>query len=322
MTSLFGCAAAALPIAYGAGPVSMLASGDSSQQPAPTPPAAQAPPRDVRPTSMTRVAFGGISCPCIQGDLSWTAEEADACTTQSQSLIYLSNTFSTSLPAVADARSDLRICIGAFHVRKEREEQELDQLNQRLAMAREAADHAATAAPVATYLMIPASVTTEPVAAEEANVSGDPSPAESPARPPTARERKMAADAKAAREAKRAEARAAGDAERARAKEKREDEARAAAEAEAKSNAEACGPAPTISAWDGIPRGVEPFFKRLANDPDSVEFIECTRPNLLPYPTCWSIVCHVRAKNALGAKIVKRIAFGKNPTGWGKLLED
>jgi hypothetical protein len=124
----------------------------------------------------------------------------------------------------------------------------------------------------------------------------------------TASERKTAAKAKADREAKRAAIRTAKDA--------REKEIAAAVTAAKDSM---CGPAPKISGWDDLPVGLKSYFKDMANDPDSVEFLACTEPALRNPPLCWATACRVRAKNGFGAKVLRNMVFGKNHLGWSTI---
>lgn len=84
----------------------------------------------------------------------------------------------------------------------------------------------------------------------------------------------------------------------------------------------ACGPLPKPSAWDGIPRGLKRYFERRANDPDSVEFVGCTDVAKNDPPRCWMVTCDVRAKNAFGAKILRRFVFRKNATDWETVSGD
>jgi hypothetical protein len=127
------------------------------------------------------------------------------------------------------------------------------------------------------------------------------------------REEKRKAEV-AEREEKRRAERAAKKAE----KEERVRQAKAAAEELVRAY---CGPEPERSAWDGTYEGVERYFKKIANDPDSVDFAGCTPMVLKGPPKCWVTVCNVRAKNGFGAKILRALAFSKSSEGWTDLSD-
>lgn len=67
------------------------------------------------------------------------------------------------------------------------------------------------------------------------------------------------------------------------------------------------GKYPSVSSWDGVPYVVERYIKRIANDPDSIEFEGCTA---LTYSSAgWNTMCKVRGKNAFGGKILSLYKF-------------
>lgn len=86
-----------------------------------------------------------------------------------------------------------------------------------------------------------------------------------------------------------------------------DEEARKKAAAEEQATAAArnleqrLGPKPYQSPWDGSVDPVEDYFENLANDPDSVEFGECSE--VTPGSTGWMVRCVYRAKNAFGAMV-------------------
>jgi hypothetical protein len=118
---------------------------------------------------------------------------------------------------------------------------------------------------------------------------------------------------------RRAAVRAAKQAER----EKRAQEASAAEEqraaAQAAEDDKFCGEAPKRSGWDGIWIGLERAFKAIANDPDSIEFVNCGNLLRRSRPSCWTTSCAVRGKNAFGVKILRDMTFGKAADGWRSL---
>ncbi len=154
--------------------------------------------------------------------------------------------------------------------------------------------------------------------------AADEAPAAPSARPVklTPAQRKAAAEREekrkveaAAREEQRKADRAAKKAE----KEERARQAKAAAEELVRAY---CGPQPERSAWDGTYDGVEHYFKKIANDPDSVDFAGCTPMVLKGPPKCWVTLCNVRAKNGFGAKILRQLVFSKSSRGWEDLSDD
>jgi len=70
------------------------------------------------------------------------------------------------------------------------------------------------------------------------------------------------------------------------------------------------GAIPLISPWDGVPYVVKRYIKRIANDPDSIEFEGCT--TITYSDTGWNTMCKVRGKNAFGAKILTIYKFTIN----------
>jgi hypothetical protein len=137
----------------------------------------------------------------------------------------------------------------------------------------------------------------------------------------TAAQRKAAAEREEKRKAEAAEREEKRKAERAAKKAEKEERARQAKAAAEELVRAYCGPEPERSAWDGIYIGVERYFKKIANDPDSVEFTGCTPAVLKGPPRCWVTECGVRAKNAFGAKILRALTFGKNSDGWADLSD-
>lgn len=77
-----------------------------------------------------------------------------------------------------------------------------------------------------------------------------------------------------------------------------------------------CGdpPAGCGGGWDGECIGTKAAFKKIAHDPGSVDVENCTQPRLTK-EHCWVSECTVRAKNALGAKVVSRHRFGFSTLG-------
>jgi hypothetical protein len=71
----------------------------------------------------------------------------------------------------------------------------------------------------------------------------------------------------------------------------------------------------TIS-WDSFaPTVAADYVKTKANDPDAIDVKNCTALRF-DKEHCWLTDCDVRAKNAFGAKILKRIRFsiGRDPS--------
>jgi len=164
---------------------------------------------------------------------------------------------------------------------------------------------------------LPPSDTDDPAAADQPTTAPAPPPVKlTPAQRKAAAEREAQRKAAAAeREEKRKADRAAKKAE----KEERGRQAKAAAEELVKAY---CGPEPERSAWDGTYEGVERYFKKIANDPDSVDFAGCTPMILKGPPKCWVTACNVRAKNGFGAKILRTLIFSKSSRGWEDLSDD
>lgn len=127
---------------------------------------------------------------------------------------------------------------------------------------------------------------------------------EPPRRKLSAAERQAIADKKSAREAQRAAA-------------KKESEARtvAAARATAEARTAYCGDSPKSGYRDLIR-----FYRDQANDPDSVEFAECSGVLERPMPTCWVVTCKIRESNAFGAKMITPHFFKKSDRdGWQEI---
>ncbi|MBK7042985.1 MAG: hypothetical protein IPH50_04370 [Rhodanobacteraceae bacterium] len=61
------------------------------------------------------------------------------------------------------------------------------------------------------------------------------------------------------------------------------------------------GPKPVQSAWDGSYSEIDRYLKRMAHDPDSIEFVGCSAP--LVTDGGWNIRCEYRGKNAFGALV-------------------
>lgn len=115
---------------------------------------------------------------------------------------------------------------------------------------------------------------------------------------------------------RRAAVRAAKQAEKVkRAREDAEAE-KAWAEAQARADEAFCGEPPKRSGWDGIWVGLERSFKKVAHDPDSIEFTSCGDLVKRKRPSCWVTVCSVRGKNMMGNKILADKVFGKAADGW------
>jgi hypothetical protein len=216
-------------------------------------------------------------CPCKEGDLEFTNEEASEC---SGLVIALSQTRkrlaqNPGAPNyVPNMVAALRRCIERQRVHTP-------------------SDHVSTPDPVQPT---PAAEPQADPAPDSVTVTIYPPP-----KKPTEADRKAAAARKLARETKRAE------------QEAKKQEVAALVQ---RVSDEFCGPAPERRAWNGIYRGLEDAFKEVANDPDSVDFSECTDLIRKGPPTCWVTACRVRAKNGFGARILKTIVFGKSHLGW------
>jgi len=137
----------------------------------------------------------------------------------------------------------------------------------------------------------------------------------------TPAQRKAAAEREEKRKAEVAEREEKRKAERAAKKAEKEERARQAKAAAQELVQAYCGAEPERSAWDGTYEGVERYFKKIANDPDSVDFAGCTPMVLKGPPKCWVTVCNVRAKNGFGAKILRGLAFSKSSEGWTDLSD-
>jgi hypothetical protein len=79
-----------------------------------------------------------------------------------------------------------------------------------------------------------------------------------------------------------------------------------------------CGPRPE-KAWDSYIEA-EDAFKKIANDPGSVDFTACADAVRKPMPLCWSVLCDVRAKNMFGALILRRVGFSASAAGGWRIL--
>lgn len=150
--------------------------------------------------------------------------------------------------------------------------------------------------------------------ADAPTVDTNPTPTETapPPKAPEPKPRKLsAADRQAI-----ADRKAKQEAERAQKKAEKKAKAEEAAAAEAQLVQRICGPAPERSAWNGIYIGLKRAFEKIAFDPDSVDYLGCSEARLKEPPACWITTCSIRAKNALGAKIIKDVRFSMAAGEW------
>jgi hypothetical protein len=61
------------------------------------------------------------------------------------------------------------------------------------------------------------------------------------------------------------------------------------------------GEMPTQSSWDGSYLAITRYLKRIANDPDSIDIISCTKVN--SHADGWLVGCNYRGRNGFGGLI-------------------
>jgi hypothetical protein len=67
-----------------------------------------------------------------------------------------------------------------------------------------------------------------------------------------------------------------------------------------------CGPNPQDEL--GVVSGVHGYLMRVANDPSSIEDVQCTPP-VLTQDRCWTTTCSFRGNNAFGARVLNSARF-------------
>ena|SRR6478736_2396097 len=69
-----------------------------------------------------------------------------------------------------------------------------------------------------------------------------------------------------------------------------------------------CGPAPGLRRGDEAWVLLKMKLEKVANDPDSIEIVDCTPP-VLTEKICWATRCNIRGKNAFGHPVIQQKWF-------------